>query len=81
MTLEKPRDREFLIYLLINWNSLAYLQLITVLVYGRSPPKNLEQGYLNFNKKPWEISVKDSFLQSATLLKMDFFWDFFQRFI
>ena len=41
-------DREFLIYLLIYSNKLAYLQLITVLVYGSSRPKSHEQGYLNF---------------------------------
>ena len=33
-------DREFLIYLLIYSNKLAYLQLITVLVYRSSPPKS-----------------------------------------
>ena len=41
-------DRECLIYLLIYSNKLAYLQLITVLVYRSSPPKSHEQGYLNF---------------------------------
>ena len=41
-------DREFLIYLLMQSNDLAYLQLITVLVYGSSPPKSHKQGYLNF---------------------------------
>ena len=39
-------DREFLIYLLIYSNKLAYLQLITILVYGSSPLKSHEQGYL-----------------------------------
>ena len=33
-------DREFLIYLLIYSNKLAFLQLITVLVYRNSPPKS-----------------------------------------
>ena len=35
--------REFLIYLLIHSNKLVYLQLITILVYGSSPPKRHEQ--------------------------------------
>ena len=48
---EMAADREFLIYLLIYSNKLAYLQLITVLVYGNSSPKNHEQDYLNFQQK------------------------------
>ena len=46
-TREGAWDREFLIYSLIYSNELAYLQLITVLVYGNSPPKSNEKGYLN----------------------------------
>ena len=42
---EGTRDREFFIYSLINSNKLAYLQLITV--YGDSPLKRHEKGYLN----------------------------------
>ena len=45
---EGADDRKFLIYLLIYSNELAYLQLITVLVYGSSTPKSHEQGYLIF---------------------------------
>ena len=41
-------DCEFLIYLLIYSNELAYLQLKKVLVYGSSPPISHEQGYLRF---------------------------------
>ena len=41
-------DHKFLIYSLICSNQLAYLQLITFLVYGDSPHKSHEQGYLNF---------------------------------
>ena len=43
-------EREFLIYLLllIYSNKLAYLLLITVLVYGNCPPKSHEQDYLDF---------------------------------
>ena len=52
MTREGAGNREFLIYLLIYSNKLAYLQLITVLVYRSSPPKSHEQGYLNFQQKP-----------------------------
>ena len=48
MAREGAGDREFLIYLLICLNKLAYLQLTKVLVYGGIPPKSLEQGYLNF---------------------------------
>ena len=39
---------ELLIYLLIYSNKFAYLQVITVLVYGIGPPKSHEQGYINF---------------------------------
>ena len=45
---EGAKDREFFIYLLIYSNKLAYLQLITVLDYGSSPPKSHKQRYLNF---------------------------------
>ena len=38
------KDRQFLLYLLIYSNELAYLQLLTILVYGSSPPKSHEQG-------------------------------------
>ena len=39
--------REFLIDLFIYSSKLAYLQLITVLVYGNSPLKSHEKDYLN----------------------------------
>ena len=45
MAREGTEDREFLIYSLIYSNKLAYLQLITVLIYGNSPPKSDEKGY------------------------------------
>ena len=48
MAREGAGDREFSIHQLIYSNELAYLQLITVLVYGNSPLKSHEQGYLNF---------------------------------
>ena len=48
---ERVEDREILIYLLIYSNKLAYLQPITVLVYGNSSPKSHEQDYLNFQQK------------------------------
>ena len=44
--------REFLIDLLIYSNKSVYLQLITVLVQGSSPPKSHEQDYLNLQQKP-----------------------------
>ena len=47
MTRERTGDRELLIYSLIYSNKLVYLQLITVPVYGNSPPKSHEKGYLN----------------------------------
>ena len=51
MAHEGAGDREILIYLLAYSNKLAYLQLITVLVYGNSSPKSHEQDYLNFQQK------------------------------
>ena len=51
MALEAARDGEILIYLLIYSNRLAYLHLITVLVYRNIPPKSHEQDYLNFQQK------------------------------
>ena len=47
MAREGARDHEFLIYSLIYLNKLAYLQLITVSVYGNSPPKSHEKVCLN----------------------------------
>ena len=52
MAFEGVGDREFLIYLLIYSIKLAYLQLVTVLVYRSSPPKRHGKGYLNFQQKP-----------------------------
>ena len=54
---EGDGDREFLIYLLIYSNELAYFQLITLLVYGSSPPKSHEQGYLKTFSKNLEKYV------------------------
>ena len=51
MAREGAGDHKFLIYLLIYSNRLAYLELITVLAYRSSLPKNHEQGYLNFSQK------------------------------
>ena len=51
MAHEGAGDLEILIYLLAYSNKLAYLQLITVLVYGNSSPKSHEQDYLNFQQK------------------------------
>ena len=42
-----PRAVEFFIYLLIYSNKLAYLQLLTVLIYGSNPPKSHEEDHLN----------------------------------
>ena len=48
MAREGAEERAFLIYLLIYSNKFPYLQLIIILVCGSTPPKNHEQGYLNF---------------------------------
>ena len=48
MAREGAGDHEFFIYLFIYSNKLAYLQLVTVLVYGSSPLKSHQQGYLKF---------------------------------
>ena len=47
MARDGAEDREFLICSLIYSNKLAYLQLITVLVYRNSPLKSHKKGYLN----------------------------------
>ena len=52
MAPEGAGDREFLIYLLIYSNKLAYVKLTTVLIYVSIPPKGHEQSYLNFSQKP-----------------------------
>ena len=70
MAHEGTRDREFLIYLLIYSNKLAYLQLTKVLVYRSSPPKSHEQGYLNFSKILKKYVWMNSFLEPATLIKI-----------
>ena len=56
VTPEAAGGLEILIYLLIHSIKLAYLQLITVLVYGNSSPKSHEQDYINFQQKLWKIS-------------------------
>ena len=71
MALEAAVDREILIYLLIYSNKLAYLQLITVLVYGNSSPKSHEQDYLNFQ----QISFR------RLLLPWNFFYAFTEHFL
>ena len=47
MAHEGTGDHEFFKYSLIYSNELAYLQLITVSVYGNSVPKSHEKDYLN----------------------------------
>ena len=66
---EGDGDCEFLIYLLIYSNKLAYFQLITVLVYRSSPPKSHKQGYLNFQQKSWKMRANELILEPETLLK------------
>ena len=69
MTHEVAKDGEFLIYSLIYWNELAYLQLIKVMVNRSSPPKSHEQGYLNFSINIEKYVWMNSFLGPVFLLK------------
>ena len=82
MTHEGTVNREFLRYLSIYSNKLAYLQLWTVLVYGNSPPKTHEKGYLNqsFSKILEKYMQMNSFLEPVVLLKMNFYRGIFQGF-
>ena len=55
---EGAGDRDFFYiyiytYLLIYWNKLAYLQLITVLVYRNNPPKSWTRGKTLKNTCEW----------------------------
>ena len=74
MTREGAGDREFLIYLLIYSNKLAYLQLVTGLVYRSSPPKSHGQGYLNFYQKPWQIRVNEFIFRTCNFTKNYLKW-------
>ena len=56
-------------------NKLAYLQLITVSVYGNGSPKRHVQDYLNFQQNLWIIS--EFILEGATLLKINSFFGIF----
>ena len=72
------RDREFLRFSLIYPNNkLAYLQLITVLVQGNSPPKTKshEKEYLKqtFSKNLEKYVKINWFLEPVDLLKMNFY--------
>ena len=82
MTHEGTVNREFLRYLSIYSNKLAYLQLWTVLVYGNSPPKTHEKGYLNqsFSKILEKYVQMNSFLEPVVLLKMNFYRGIFHGF-
>ena len=50
------------------------------MVYGSASPKSHEQGYLTLTKNFEKYVWMNLFLESATLLKMNFFLDIFQRF-
>ena len=67
---EGARDHQFLINFLIYSNKLAYLQLIAILVYISSVPKTNGQGYLNLSKNFEKYLGLNSFLQTATFLKI-----------
>ena len=49
--LRKNEDPQYLIYLLIYSNELAYLHLITALVYGNIPRECHKQGLLKLLAK------------------------------
>ena len=80
--MREDKDGEFLIFLLTYSNKLSYLELITVLVYGNSPPKSHKKGYLNktFSKNVEKYVKMNSFLEPVALLKMNFRWVIFQGF-
>ena len=61
-------DREFLIYLLIYSNKLAYLQLTTVLVYRSSPPKLWTRG------KTLKICVNEFIFRTCNFTKNYLKW-------
>ena len=72
MTREGAGNREFSLYSLTYSNKLTYLQLITVLVYGNSPPKSHEKGYLSqtFNKSLEKYVFRTcSFTKNELLLR------------
>ena len=71
MAREGAGEHEFLIYLYSN--KLAYLQLITVLVYGNSSTKSHEQSSKNLEKYVW----MSSFLEPVT--KNELFLRYFSR--
>ena len=70
-------DREILIYLLICSNKLAYLKLITVLVYGNSSSKSHEQDNLNFQQKLWKIS--EFIFKRCNFTKNELFFRYFLK--
>ena len=92
---EGAGDREFFIYLLTYSYKLAYLHLITVLVYRNSSPKSHEKGYKNLEKpwtihlnkfknleKPWKIRVNEFILINFTKkINLGYFlWILFKSF-
>ena len=74
MAREGGEDRQFLIYLFIYSNKLAYLQLWTDLVFRSSPPKSHEQGYLNFKQKPGKIRVNEFIFRTYNFTKNYLKW-------
>ena len=78
----RSQHHKFLIYSLLHSNNLAYLQLITVLVYGSSPPKSHEKDCVNqtFSKNFEKYVLMNSFLEPVALLRMNFYWGIFPRF-
>ena len=74
-----PGTVNFFVYLLIYWNKLAYLQLITVMAYGNSLPKSHEQDYIKFQKNPWEILVNLFSFRTCNLTKTELFLRYFSK--
>ena len=78
----RARDSEFLIYRFIYSYKLAYLQLITVLVWVRGAvlPKVMNKVTYTFSKNFEKHLWMKPFLEPAALLKMNLFLCIFRGF-
>ena len=80
MAPQKTRGREILISLFLISRKLAYLQIITVLVYGSSSPKSHEQNYLNCQQNPWKLLESGFLFRACNFTKTQLFLRYFLRF-
>ena len=76
---EGTRGCEFLISLFLISSKLAYLQIITVLVYGSSPPKSHEQNYLNCLQNPWNLHERGFLFWACNSTNIEIFLRYFLR--